>query len=241
MPNTYFQFKQFRIEQERCAQKVCTDSCIFGAWAAVEQARSILDIGTGTGLLALMAAQRSAAHITAVEIVEQSAMQAKENIAQSPWHERIRVQHSSIQDYTTQSAESFDYIIVNPPFFQNSTLSATKEKRFALHDEALSFGELCQCIARLLHDAGTAGVLLPQLALDEFMPLAAECGLYARRILYVLDSPSGQAKRVCIELQKDEGNSVAIEHLVIRDERQKYTADFIAKLRDFYLWLEVEK
>lgn len=238
MPNSYFQFKQFRIEQERCAQKVCTDSCVFGAWAAVEKAERILDIGTGTGLLALMAAQRSAsARIEAVEIVEQSAQQARENVAQSPWHERIQVHHSAIQHYVQQADSTVDYILVNPPFYQNSMPSRSPEKRIALHDETLSFGELCSCMAQVLSSDGTAGVLLPQSALTDFLRLAEEQGFTPVRVLYLLDSLRSKAKRVCLEVRKKSSENIAIDYLVLCDEQRHYTPAFVALLGEFYLWL----
>lgn len=158
--NTYFQFKQFTVQQDRCAMKVCTDACVFGAWAGVPGTKRVLDIGTGTGLLALMAAQRNKeAYIDAVEIDPQAAAQAQENIKNSPFAERIKVRKTSIQDFTPPYR--YDTILINPPFYQADLRSPDARINQAHHAESLTFSELLTAIARLLEAGGTWHVLLP--------------------------------------------------------------------------------
>ena len=128
MPNDYFKFKQFTIHQDKCAMKVGTDGVLLGAWAECANAKGILDIGTGTGLIALMIAQRSNAKIDAVEIDETASKQAKENIKKSLWNDRIEILNISFQDFSKSTNEKYDLIVSNPPYFQNS-LYAPDEKR----------------------------------------------------------------------------------------------------------------
>ncbi|NJL13777.1 MAG: methyltransferase [Microscillaceae bacterium] len=128
MANTFFQFKQFRVEQAGAALKVCTDACLFGAWLPAQSAISILDIGTGTGLLALMLAQRTPARLTAIEIDPQAAQQAQANFLQSPWTHRLQLIAGAAQDFARQTTEKFDWIVSNPPFFEKHWLPEDAQK-----------------------------------------------------------------------------------------------------------------
>ena len=158
--NSYFQFKQFTVQQDRCAMKVCTDACVFGAWAGSPEAARILDIGTGTGLLSLMAAQRNqVARIDAVEIDSAAAEQARENIANSPFAGRITVHQSPIQCFEPRYL--YDTILVNPPFFQSDLRSPDARVNQAHHAESLTFSELLTAVVRFLGVGGTWHVLLP--------------------------------------------------------------------------------
>jgi tRNA1Val (adenine37-N6)-methyltransferase len=158
--NSHFQFKQFTVQQDRCAMKVCTDACVFGAWAGAGKAKRILDIGTGTGLLSLMAAQRNyQACIDAVEIDSEAAAQARENAAGSPFAERIEVHQSPIQDF--DPPYRYQSIVINPPFFQADLRSPDARINQAHHAESLTFPELLTAVARLLGVGGTWHVLLP--------------------------------------------------------------------------------
>lgn len=158
--NSYFQFKKFTVQQDRCAMKVCTDACVFGAWAGTLSAKRALDIGTGTGLLSLMAAQRNqTAQIDAVEIDPQAAAQARENIADSPFADRIEVHQTPIQDF--DPPHRYDSILINPPFFQSDLRSPDARINQAHHAASLTFPELLTAVARLLGVGGTWHVLLP--------------------------------------------------------------------------------
>ena len=158
--NSYFQFKQFTVQQDRCAMKVCTDACVFGAWAGTLGAKRMLDIGTGTGLLALMAAQRNQeAYIDAAEIDSEASEQARGNIERSPFAERIKVHQTPIQDFLPP--HRYDTILVNPPFFQADLRSPDARINQAHHAGSLTFSELLSAVARLLEVGGTWHVLLP--------------------------------------------------------------------------------
>src|SRR3982750_4258430 len=165
MSNTYFQFKEFRIDQERTAMKVTTDGCLLGAWASqlisgdsLHQGQ-VLDIGTGTGLLSLMIAQVTNHRIDSVEMEDQAAIQALENIAHSKWKDRIQLIHADIREYTTECR--YDYIVSNPPFYENELKSGRQEKDMAHHDAGLSLTELFASIDRLLSPDGKFYLLLP--------------------------------------------------------------------------------
>ncbi|CCH00681.1 methyltransferase small [Fibrella aestuarina BUZ 2] len=174
-----FRFKQFTIQQDRTAMKVCTDACVLGAWAQIEAGTYLLDIGTGTGLLALMAAQRNPnAQIDAVELDEAAAQQAADNVAASPFADRITVHQSAIQQFYPPSAVSpsplrYDHILTNPPFYVNSLRSPDKAVNRALHTDELPFADLLVAVRRLLAPTGTWWVLLPPPEMAVLRQLAA--------------------------------------------------------------------
>src|SRR5436190_9030444 len=160
MPKPEFRFKRFTIRQDRCALKVGTDGVLFGAWVGYSGARRILDIGTGTGLLALIAAQRTAtAHIDAVEIDDASAEQAAENAAASPWSERVRIHRMDVRRMNT--AERYDLIVCNPPYYSGYSKSHDERIGLAKHSGELLFPELLTAVDRLLAPEGRFAVILP--------------------------------------------------------------------------------
>ncbi|MBX0289945.1 methyltransferase [Hymenobacter sp. HSC-4F20] len=189
MPNSYFQFKQFRVEQDACAMKVSTDACLLGAVAPVEGSARILDVGTGTGLLALMAAQRNpAARVVAVELEAAAAAQAAANFGASPWSGRLELHALPLARFAASRPAPFDHILCNPPFFRNSLRSPNAGRTTARHTAAdsLTFGELAEFAATFLTPAGQLTVLLPPSEMGYFEREAAATGLYptARCILH---------------------------------------------------------
>lgn len=189
MPNSYFQFKQFRVEQDACAMKVSTDACLLGAVAPVAGAARMLDVGTGTGLLALMAAQRNpTAQIVAVELDAAAAAQAAANFGSSPWSGRLELHALPLADFAATRPAPFDHILCNPPFFRNSLRSPDAGRTTARHTapDSLTFDELARFAAAFLTPAGQLTVLLPPPEMQYFEREAAAAGLYpaARRVVH---------------------------------------------------------
>ncbi len=234
LANHYFQFKQFRIDQENAAMKVCTDSCIFGAWIPPGNAARILDIGTGTGLLSLMLAQRSEASIDAVELDEAAATQAKQNVEQSPWSGRISVFHSSIQDYAEASKESYDLIITNPPFYSNYLKSEKENVNVAYHSVALTMEDLLTVVKKLLKPEGRLVVLLPPYEAELLREEALDYGLYTSKILQVKDNEKASIFRDVTEFAFTL-DLPTVSELVIKKEDGSYTEDFVNLLKGYYL------
>ena len=245
MPNSYFQFKQFIIHQDRCAMKVTTDACLFGAWVA-EEVRSqesgvgsqqSLDIGTGTGLLSLMLAQKNpGAEIIGVEINEDAKKQATENINASPWKNRINVLEGDVKDHNFP--EKFDLIISNPPFYENEIRSATDPKNVAHHSENLTLKELLDIIKPNLNADGNFFLMFPYKRNDEIKKLFKDHQLHISKILLIRQSIKHDYFRIFIK-----GNLIATEkeiefdEMSIWDEHQQYTNEFIRLLKDYYLHL----
>ena len=240
--NDYFQFKQFRIDQADCAQKVSTDACILGAAADLTGATRVLDLGTGTGLLALMAAQRApAATIEAIEIDPAAAAQAAANAAASPWANRIRVHPLSLADYAAAQPGLFSHIICNPPFFRRSLAPPDAARATARHESAgsLTFGDIIRFAAGHLAPGGTLTVLLPPPEMQQFAHEAAAAGLPEQARLVVRHRPGGRATR-CISAFGAGAPGLIRESessLVIQEADGAYSADFRALLGGFYLAL----
>ncbi|OON70154.1 tRNA1(Val) (adenine(37)-N6)-methyltransferase [Hymenobacter sp. CRA2] len=237
MPNDYFQFKHFRIEQAACAMKVSTDACLLGAVAAVEGATRILDVGTGTGLLALMAAQRNpTARIEAVEIDAGAAAQAVQNTAVSPWAARIQVYAQSLDDFAATQPGAFDHILSNPPFFRHSLRSPDAQRTAARHaaDDTLSFAELAGFAAAHLTPTGRFTVLLPPPEMQEFEREARRAGLSPVTRLVVHHRPGSKPLRHVTAFGRH-SEAVSTAALYIHAADESYSAEFRALLRDFYL------
>lgn len=241
MPNTYFQFKQFTIHQDRCAMKVTTDSCLFGAWVAEEvrsrmsEVRSVLDIGAGTGLLSLMLAQQINASITAIEIDKDTFEQAVENITASPWKNHINVIHSDIKDFIP--AHKYDCIISNPPFYENEWQSGDVQKNIAHHSHQLLIDELLDIIRNLLKPEGTFYLLLPYKRHNEIIKLFQQKNIFIVKKILIRQSEEHDYFRFIIKAQLKEGNETITEEISIRNSKNDYTAAFTTLLKDYYLYL----
>ncbi|WP_375418013.1 tRNA1(Val) (adenine(37)-N6)-methyltransferase [uncultured Hymenobacter sp.] len=247
MPNDYFQFQQFRIEQDQCAMKVSTDACLLGGATDLAGAMRLLDIGTGTGLLALMAAQRHpTVEIEAVEIDEAAAAQAAANVAASPWAGRVRVWPLSLAELAARRAgpgadQQFSHIICNPPFFRQSLLSAGVGRRLARHATAasLTLEEIADFAARFLTENGRLTLLLPPAELRQFQAVGAGRELALQADLRVRHRPGGPVKRHIAAFGRGlaTGEGVGMQELAIEDEAGGYSAAFRALLGGFYLAL----
>jgi len=243
MPNSYFQFKQFTIHQDRCAMKVTTDACLFGAWVAEEVrsqesgVRSTLDIGTGTGLLTLMLAQNNPeTKILAIEIDKDAAEQATNNIDASLWKDRVDILEADVKDHNFP--EKFDLIISNPPFYENEIRSATDSKNVAHHSENLTLKELLDIIKSNLNENGNFFLMFPYKRNDEIKKLFKNYQLHIAKILLIRQSIKHDYFRIFIK-----GNLIGTEkeiefdEISIWDEYQQYSNEFIRLLKDYYLHL----
>ena len=236
--NSWFQFKQFIIHQDKTAMKVCTDACLFGALVAkkMEQkeisAENILDIGCGTGLLSLMLAQKSNAQIDAVEIDENAYEQALRNIHLTTWENKIEVHHSSILHFHSQ--KKYELIICNPPFYEGQLKSTDGKRNGAMHATMLSFLELAVSIKYNLTKNGTAAILLPESSVKNFEEICVENNLFVFEKLHVCHSPLHPYFR-CVLLISDIKKKIQQEYLSIKNADENYSSEFIYLLQDYYL------
>lgn len=234
VPKPSFRFKQFTIQQDRCALKVGTDGVLFGAWVNYDGAHRILDIGTGTGVLALITAQRCAtANIDAVEIDDAAAEQATENAAASPWSARVRVHRMDVR--RMHASELFDLIICNPPYYAGYSTAVDERVGLAKHSDELLFPDLVAAVDRLLSAVGRFAVIIPLNREPELLALAAQVGLKPVRrcvVKYVAHRP---AKRVLMELNRL-GGAIRQEELTIENTGPfDYTPEYRALISDLML------
>jgi tRNA1Val (adenine37-N6)-methyltransferase len=246
MPNDWFQLKQFRIEQGRCAMKVSTDACIQGAWAAAFLAgnsrfRTALDIGTGTGILSLMVLQKSPhLFMTAVEREPQAARQARDNFAASPWRHSIKLIPESLKDWMDEQGKKeqssqFDFIISNPPFFKNQLTAAADGRNMARHD-ALSAAELAGDISLLLNPEGYCCLMYPAREWPHWECCAMAAGLYPFHLLHVKPHAGKAANRIIGLFSKQE-REPSKETLMIYEANGAYSDACSVLLKDYYLKL----
>ncbi|MDB5200746.1 MAG: tRNA ((6))-methyltransferase [Ferruginibacter sp.] len=238
MPNDYFSFKQFTVQQGNAAMKVCTDSCLFGAWVAgklqVLQPARILDIGGGTGLLSLMLAQKSSAKIDCIEIEKNAAEQCRENFASSPWASRLTVHETAVQDFSPE--KNYGLVITNPPFFENSLRSGDSSANHARHDTGLTLPELFISVRAAMQPGALAAVLLPYSRKNEASLLALTHGLFVKEEISVKQSPAHEAFRAML-LFTDQPTGMMQSTMLIRDDQNEYSPAFSALLKDYYLYL----
>ena len=233
MPNPFFAFKQFTIHHDRCAMKVGTDGVLLGAWVNLSNSHRILDIGTGTGLIALMMAQRcNDSNITAIDIDTEAVSQANENIQASPWKDRVIAIQQDIRSFHPN--KSFDTIVSNPPYFINSLKSSDTQRNTARHTDTLSAEDLIQKADELLTDEGRFSIILPTEQIENLIQISERVGLYPSRCTHVITRPGLMPKRTLMEFCKRE-TSCSIDELVVELDRHVYSKEYIALTRDFYL------
>ena len=233
-----FQFKQFTIQQDKCAMKVGTDGVLLGAWAPVVNPFSILDIGAGTGLIALMLAQRSnAEQIDAIEIDDDAYEQAVENFEESPWGDRLFCYHAGLDEFVEEMEdEEYDIIVSNPPFYTENYSSGNEQRDKARFTESLPFEELIEAAALLLSENGIFSVIIPFKEEEKFKAIAAEFGLYPAKITRVKGTPETEIKRSLLAFIRQQ-TETKIDELVIETARHQYTPEYTALTKDFYLKL----
>lgn len=235
--NSFFQFKRFAVHQDKTAMKVCTDACIFGAMSTFPNSATILDIGTGTGLLSLMLAQRyTDSHITALEIDEAAAQQARENCAKSPFFDQIDVLNTALQEFTTDKNALFSGIICNPPFYENALKSADEQKNAAHHHTTLTFDVLVDAIEHLLVPDGVCWILLPPTEMEKLSRIFAKKSFSKTNSILISHQPSKPIIReICCFVRSKEELSVEIEQLTIFNTDGTYTSRIKDLLKEFYL------
>ena len=215
--------------------KVGTDGVLLGAWANCDSIERILDIGTGTGLIALMLAQRSKATIDAIEIDAEASVQAKENVEKSPWSEKISVINQSFQDFIEKSNNKYDLIVTNPPYFQNSLFAPDKKRTDARHNSNLELGDVIMGTKKLLNREGVLSIILPYLEGNMFILKASEEGLYCVRQTKVLPKPNREPKRLLLEFQQIKKPLVEQELIIELNKRHEYSEAYKNLTKNFYL------
>ncbi len=229
-----FTFKQFHISEGQSGMPVSTDGVLLGAWADIESSQQILDIGTGTGLLALMCAQRTAtADITAIEINKEAYLSADQNVQHSPWSSRIQVLHSDIVHW--QAPHRFDAIICNPPYFNSGPVSQQNNRAIARHTHTLDHLSLLRQIDQRLKVNGYAHLILPVREGEQLIVQAKSHGLSLLRLCYVRANEKKPASRLLMTLGKEEASDPYVEETLFITQNGKYSSDFIALTKEFYL------
>ncbi len=231
-----FHFKHFSLSDENAAMKIGTDAVLLGAWADINQVKTILDIGTGTGIIALMMAQRSSASIDAIEIDAETADLAGKNIRLSPWSSRIEVHTVSFQEFVSYRQSQYDLIVSNPPYFSRSLRAPDPRRNQARHDKTLPAGDLIQGAAKLISSSGRINLIFPCDAQEAWLAEAKKYSLYATRVTEVKPREGKPASRLLVELRK-EPVPCSNNQLIIRCADGSYTKEYKLLTEDFYLGL----
>jgi len=234
MANSFFRFKQFTIDQDKCAFKVGTDGVLLGACANITGKKRILDIGTGTGLLALMLAQRCDAEIMAIEPDNDSFVQASQNIGLSKWGGRIRIVNCTLQNLNPDNA-SFDLIASNPPYFIDSLKNPNPAKSFTRHNDSLTHSDILTGARRLLAEDGLLQLIMPYDEGNIFIAEAQEHGFYCNSILKIRPMPSSEIRRLILGFTRKRTKPTERFLTIEKGKRHEFTEEYIRLTKDFYL------
>ena len=231
-----FQFKQFSIQQDRCAMKIGTDGVLLGAWCPIDHRPfSVLDIGAGTGVIALMLAQRSSAEqIDAIEIEEEAYEQCVENFENSPWGDRLFCFHAGLDEFMDEPEDEYDLIVSNPPFYTEDYKTEDRARDIARFADALPFEDLTEAASLLLSENGIFAVVIPYKEEEEFIALAQEWELYPFKITRVQGTPTSEIKRSLLAFSRVQ-KEIITNTLIIETARHQYTEEYKALTQDFYL------
>ena len=235
MSNDYFQFRQFIVHQQRCAMKVGTDGTLLGAWAAAPSVKCrILDIGTGTGLIALMMAQRfPESEVIGIDIDPEAVAQARENVRLSPFSERITIEQQDLMKF--DDTEGFDIIVSNPPYFVDSLECPDDQRTMARHTVSLTYDGLIRQAFRLLKDDGSLSLVIPAESRSLIESAASLSGFFLSRVCLVKTTPRKQPKRQLIEFRKHSVKELIIEEGIIEDSPNVRSAWYQQLTKDFYI------
>ena len=234
--NKPFKFKQFAIHQDRCAMKIGTDGVLLGAWTSLQNnPESVLDIGSGTGLIALMLAQRSWTEtIDALEINEDAYEQCVDNFESSLWGDRLFCYHAGLDEFMDEIEDQYDLIVSNPPFYSEEVPSGNSARDVARQNQSLPFEELIEGVSKLLSPDGIFSTIIPFKEEVKFLELAEQTGLYPEHITRVKGNPSSEIKRSLLQFSFNK-KEVLKDELIIEIERHQYTPEYIALTKEFYL------
>lgn len=232
-----FQFKEFSVKQDKTAMKVGTDGVLLGAWIPISNNPfSILDIGAGTGIIALMLAQRThAEQIDALEIDEDAYEQAVENFENSPWGDRLFCFHAGLDEFIDEPEDEYDLIVSNPPFYSEDYKTSNEQRDLARFQDAMPFEDLIEAADLFLSENGIFAVILPFKEEKSFIALAKESELYPTKITHVKGTPTSEIKRSLLAFSRNENQETEIDELVIEIDRHVYTPEYIELTKDFYL------
>jgi tRNA1Val (adenine37-N6)-methyltransferase len=237
MANSYFQFKQFRIEQDRCAMKVSTDAVVLGALVSSKAPENILDIGTGTGVLALMMAQKfPLASIDAVEIDREAYQQAANNVSSSNLGQSITVHHLPFQKYVAEKVRQYDLIITNPPYYSGQLHSADKSINLARHENGLNFSDLWEGVNKQLTENGVFWLILPPKEMEDFILLGQNKGFFLKSQIFLQDRKSSKPHRIIAAFSRQAVEVSGQSSLVIKDSQNTFSVDYVCLLKDFMLY-----
>jgi tRNA1Val (adenine37-N6)-methyltransferase len=231
-----FTFKQFQVNQDRCAMKIGTDGVLLGAWTPlINNPYNVLDIGAGTGILSLMLAQRSnAEQIDAIEIDEDAYEQCVENFEASPWDDKLFCFHAGLDEFVDEPEDEYDLIISNPPFYTDDYKSDNASRDLARFEDALPFEELIEAAALLLSDNGIFSVIIPFKEEERFVSMSKELDLFPLKITRVKGTPTSEIKRSLLAFCRIEQTPL-IDELIIEISRHNYTPEYIELTKEFYL------
>jgi len=232
-----FRFKQFEIQQDQCPMKVGTDGVLLGAWAGVDGVKTALDIGTGTGLIAIMLAQRAPeAAVHGVDIDETSCRQAAANMEAAPWSKNLKVFNQAVQEFAEQHPQSYDLIVSNPPFFTGGTFSHYQDRHSVRHTTKLPHSDLLRAVRDLLKANGRFALVLPYIEGLRFQELAEGYNFYCNRLTEVLPKPGRPIERLLMEFsQKQLEREVDTLTIAQAGKKQVWTEQYVALTGDFYL------
>ncbi|NJN26514.1 MAG: methyltransferase [Cyclobacteriaceae bacterium] len=231
-----FTFRQFAVKQDQCAMKVTTVACVQGAWLPDVEPKAILDIGAGTGILSLMAAQKYTCPIDAVEIDLDAFGQMKANVKASPWPTQISIYHADIRDFAQRQCKKYDLIISNPPFYSNQLKSDNARSNCARHGTSLDHRQLVEVCHNLISEHGRISMLLPPSESARITELFGAVGIHLSDQLHIIDTP-GRAPKTMVSIFAATQAPVQIHQLVIKEPSGAYTPEFSTLLRDYYLYL----
>jgi tRNA1Val (adenine37-N6)-methyltransferase len=234
MPNNYFTFKQFTIYQDKSAFKVGTDGVLLGSSVDVDGIKRILDIGAGTGLIAIMLGQRSDADIVAIEPDYNSYIQCCENVTLCKWNKRIKIEHTDLQSFNPAN-DKFDLIVSNPPYFHDSLKNADPVKAASRHNDSLSTDEILNGVSRLLVEEGRFYLIMPYVEGNVFIAAAQEYDLYCNSILKIRPLPSSEIRRMVLGFGKRKTKTTEKFLTIERGKRHDFTDEYISLTKDFYL------